>query len=307
MLRENSKEKKLSLHVPASLNVRNLLFLCFNIIVVIIFYTPLKELVTLSLLYKPDYSHVVLIPFVSAYFVYVKRQEVFSNVEYSFNIGSLLILAGFLLSGIGWSKKMMFHQNDYLSLMTFTALIIWIGGFILFYGIPAFKNARFPLLFLVFMIPIPSVMLDNIVKLLIKGTTEVTYLLFQLTGVPFLREEYVFHFSEMSVEIADECSGIRSSIALFITSILAGHLFLKNIGRKTALSLSIFPITVFKNAVRIVTLTLLSVYVDKSFLTNSFLHRRGGIFFFILAVLLLLSVLWLLKKGEHKKPEISEK
>jgi exosortase/archaeosortase family protein len=100
------------------------------------------------------------------------------------------------------------------------------------------------------------------------------------------------------VEVAEQCSGIRSSVCLVITSVLAGYLFLKKGWSKVVLVLSVFPITVFKNALRIVTLSLLAAYVDPGFIGRSWLHTSGGIPFFVVGLMLLGPVLWGLRKAE---------
>ena len=99
------------------------------------------------------------------------------------------------------------------------------------------------------------------------------------------------------MEVAKECSGIRSGLALFITALLASHLFLRSWWKKLILILCFLPITMFKNGIRIVTLTLLGTYVDPRILQSD-LHREGGIPFFILALLLLAPVLYFLRKSE---------
>jgi exosortase len=149
------------------------------------------------------------------------------------------------------------------------------------------------------MVPLPSAAAESIIAVLQRGSTEAANGLFALTGVPYIREGFIFHLSTISVEVAEQCSGIRSSLALFITSVLAGHLFLKTGWKKVVLVLSIFPITVFKNGLRIVTLTLLGVYVDERILSSA-LHQRGGIPFFMLALLLWAPVLWLLRRTERR-------
>lgn len=120
-----------------------------------------------------------------------------------------------------------------------------------------------------------------------------------VTGIPFFREGSTFHLTKFSVEVAEECSGIRSSIALFITSILAGQLFLNSTSRKIILILSVFPITIVKNGLRIVTLSLLGNYVDIRILSSA-LHKQGGIPFFILALAFSGTIFWFLRKSEKR-------
>jgi exosortase/archaeosortase family protein len=90
-------------------------------------------------------------------------------------------------------------------------------------------------------------------------------------------------------------------LALFITSVVAGYMFLESHPRRILLALCVFPITIFKNSLRIATLAVLGSYVDPSWVTSSWLHRMGGKPFFILALLFMLPVLWLLRRSEKKR------
>ena len=288
-----------------SMVVRDGLFVVLCIVGLALYFTPLRELIGLSL-HKELYSHVVLIPIVSLYFMYLKRRVIFCDLAYSYQVGIPLISAGSLFYFFGKYCLTTLPQNDYLSLMMSGAVTWFVGSFILCFGISAFRKGAFPLLFLVFMIPIPSAVLDPFIRFLQTGSLYAAHGIFKLTGVPFFREGFVFSLSGIDVEVAKQCSGIRSCIALFITSIVAGRLFLRTGWRRIVLVLSVFPIAVFKNGLRVVTLSLLAAYVDKTFITNSWLHRSGGIPFFVVALVFLTSVLWLLRKSEKKsitKPE----
>jgi len=282
--------------ITISMNQRNLIFVVFSIIVFMIFYVPLRDLWVLS---SDDelYSHIFLIPLISAYFIYLKRREIFQNVSYSFSAGFVVLITGTMLYVVGMSQGFKLSQNDYLSLMTFTAVLAWIGGFILFYGMESVKSNLFPFLFLFFMAPIPGMIVERAISFLQIGSTEVSYGLFKLSGIPILRDGFIFHLPGLSIEVAEQCSGIRSSIALLITSIMAGQLFLKSAGRRIVLALVIIPITILKNGLRIVTLSLLGVYVDQEILSSS-LHKRGGIPFFFLSLIFLGAILWLLRRSE---------
>jgi exosortase len=118
--------------------------------------------------------------------------------------------------------------------------------------------------------------------------------------MPFLRDACVFHLPGLSIEVAPQCSGIRSSLALVITCVLAGHMFLKTGWKKIVLVLASLPVMMIKNGIRITTLSLLGVYVDRGFLESS-LHRDGGIVFFILALLLMSPILFVLRRSEQRK------
>ena len=272
-----------------------LIFAAFTLLALGMVCEPLKNLMN-SAARGEYYSHIVLIPLVSIYLFFQNRKDIFSKTEPIYPLALAVLAFGAGLYSFGYTQGSNLNQNDYASLLTFSAIVFWAGGFVLFYGIRGFQKASFPILFLVFMIPIPSLILDKIIYALQVWSTEASEILFTLTGVPFQRSGFVFQLPGISIEVAEECSGIRSSLALFITSILAGHFFLDRLWKKVVLALFVFPVTVFKNGIRIITLSLLGAYVDKRWLTDSFLHHSGGFVFFIPALGLLGLALWALRK-----------
>ena len=273
------------------------LFTCFISLAMI--FAPIRGLLLVKT-HSEYYSHIVLIPFVTAFLIFNKRKEIDVFGAQTFRPGIVLAtfglglyLFGMLITGL--------NQNDQTSAMIFSAVLFLLGSFTFTYGLDLFKKLCFPLLFLFFMVPFPTFLMDSFIRLLQVGSTEFVNLLMTATGVPFLREGFVFHLSGMSIEVAKECSGIRSSLALLITALLAGHLFLKTGWKKVLLAVLIIPITMFKNGIRIVSLTLLGTYVDSRILTNSTLHTDGGILFFVLALVLMAPILYVLRKGEKAK------
>jgi exosortase len=291
------KGNELNTWTATHINTRNVLFFALTILAVWMVYPPLNNLLT-STSHREYYSHILLIPLVSGFFLYTGRKTIFANLKYSYVVGIALLIIGVSLYAFGWGEGNQLSQNDYSSVLTFSVILFWIGAFILFFGTQAFRMAIFPLLFLVFMIPIPSILMEKIISLLVSGSVQATHMLFNFIRIPFLQEGAVFHLPGMSIEVAKECSGIRSSIGLFITAILAAHLFLESGWKKAVLVLFVFPITILKNGIRIVTLSALAIYVDEKFITQGFLHRSGGFIFYIPALLLLGLILWWLRKTE---------
>jgi exosortase len=278
---------------------RNMLLILFSVLTLFIFYAPLREVARLAL-DERLYAHMMFVPFVSAYFIILRRKEIASQAEYSFKVGIVLSLIGISLLWIGRNNGLGMSQSSHLTLAVLSALIFWIGGFVLIYGVNAFNIATFPLLFLLFMVPIPVKALEMVVYLLTCGSAEAAYALFKLAGVSFFREGFSFHLPTLTIEVAEQCSGINSSIALLVAMIVAAQLFLRTGWKKLVLVLCIFPITIIKNGMRIVTLTLLGAYVDPRILSSD-LHRKGGIPFFIVALAMLAPILWYLRKTEKKK------
>lgn len=277
---------------------RHVIFLMGVLLTVAMMYGPLTDLFD-SRLARDYHSMIPFIPIISIYLLYLKRKEILENIEYSFLVGTVVIVAGivFYVGGLSFGKG--FNLNDHATVLTASSLVALWGAFIFAYGIKAFTSALFPMLFLVFMIPFPYGMMEGIITFLQKGSTEFTNFLLWLSQVPYYREGFVFHTVNINVEVAPECSGIRSGLALLITALLAGYLFLNSWWRRVILALCVIPITMLKNGIRITTLTLLSTYVDPRILQSP-LHREGGIPFFILALLLMAPILYFLRKREEK-------
>jgi exosortase len=195
-----------------------------------------------------------------------------------------------------------------LSILVGAMLTSWVGGFLLFFGWRALAAARFAMAFLAFTIPMPQVLVDSATELLKRGSAEAVAALFTVTATPYHREGFVFSLPYFSIEVADACSGIRSSIALLLTALLAAHMFLQTAWKKVLLVVAIVPLVILKNGVRIVSLSLLATYVNPSFLVGR-LHHDGGIVFFLLALALLLPVLAILLRSDgavaHERQETS--
>lgn len=286
------------------IRTRTGLFLAFSLVSAGLFYPSLAELLRLSLgkgHAADPYSYIVMIPFVSVFLFWRGRESILADCRYAVGAGVAGLAAGGVLYGLGRQYGASLNPNDHLSLTTFAFLVWWMGGFICFYGAKAFKKGIFPLGFLLFMVPIPSFVLGPYVTFLQRGSAEVSYLIFKLLGVPVFREGVIFRLTGLSIEVAKECSGIRASLALIITVVLSGYFVLQTVRYRLLFVLCVVPVAIVKNGLRIVMLGLLGAYVDKIYITNHWLHRSGGIPFFILAlVLVLFPLLWALSRAEKR-------
>jgi exosortase len=287
---------KTSMQIKKSEMKSHFLFVIGILAVVGMVYGPLSDLFN-SRMYRDYHSLIPFIPLFSIYLLYLKRRDIREKMQYALAPGAAVATAGLVIYTVGLSFGRNLSQNDYATVITFSSIVLLWGAFIFAYGIKAFTTALFPLLFLVFMIPVPAFIMEEIIVFLQTGSAEFANLLFWLSQAPYYREGFVFHLTGMSIVVAPECSGIRSGLALFITAWLAGYLFLDSGWRRVVLVLCVFPITMFKNGIRITSLTLLGTYLDPRILQSS-LHREGGIPFFIVALLLMVPILYWLRNGK---------
>jgi exosortase len=256
------------------------------------------------------YSHIAVVPLVSAWFLWRCRDQLERSADHGSRIGAGI---AFGLGVFGYATGWVLYCNNilgYLSVWMLSLVCVWVGCFLLAFGLGAARKAAFPLAFLLFMVPLPGVLLQYVIRYLQDGSAALTYLIFRLLGVPVDRQRFMFALPNLTIEIAQECSGIRSSISLLLTTLIVAQLSLSSKVNKLLLVLSVVPIAVFKNAVRIVTLSLLSIYVNPSFLTGN-LHHRGGIVFFLLALGLIFGLTELLRRLEaryvnpHRQTQVS--
>jgi len=276
----------------------NLRFLLFNALFVLAFFGPLRDLVQMSIS-SDIFSYIPFIPFISAYLMYSDKQLIFSHKGSAHAVGFLPICISILLLFINRNHEALSSHHDYLTLMTVSMILNWIGGFTLCYGARTLRAAMFPLLFLFFMVPIPSNALDKIILFLQTGSAEAAYGFLKAAGVPVARDGFVFHLMITDIEVARECSGIRSALSLGITCTLAANFFLRTGLARVLLVISTIPIALLKNGFRIAALSLLCVYVDERILAGD-LHRKGGIIFFVLALILVWLEIVLFRKAEGK-------
>jgi len=273
-------------------------FLLFTILYGCVFAAHFTHLFRFSL-EQQHYSHFSLIPLVSFYLMYLHRQTLLAQAAYWARGGIPVVLLGVLCYLLGLELRSSLNQHDIVALMTFGVIIVWVGGFMTFFGLPTTRIVLFPLGFLIFMIPLPEALLSSVITALQYASAEVVSLLFELTPVPVARDGLFFALPGLTIEVASECSSIRSSLALFITCVLANHLLLRRWWSKAVVLLLVFPLAVFKNGVRIVTLCLLTLHVDKGFMQGD-LHTRGGAVFFGLALAILVPIFLGLGKLEAR-------
>jgi len=275
-----------------------LLYLGWILASCLLFLRPLTAFVSYSLA-SENGSHLILIPVISAWVVFLERDRIFKALGSDRPAGSLLLAAAAVIALAAFSMGSRLSTTNQLSLYIFALLLVWAAGFAFFFGRRSLESARFPLVFLLLTIPIPDFILDKVIYLLQKGSAEITAVLFDWSGVPVLRDGFVFHLARVNIEVARECSGIRSSLALLILAILVAHFYLDTFWKQLVLVIAGLFVMILKNGVRIVTLTLLASYVDPGFLYGR-LHHEGGVVFFVLALLLLAPLVWLLERSERK-------
>jgi exosortase len=188
-----------------------------------------------------------------------------------------------------------------LSLAMLGLVTSWAGSFVICYGVRSLWAAAYPFVLLIFMVPLPPAVLTAIIVFLQVASADASAVLFSLIGMPFFRDGFVFALPGLTIQVAEECSGIRSSLALLISGLVMAYVLLRAPWTRATLALLIVPLAIVKNAVRIVLLSWLAVHVDPSFITGSAVHRNSGIPLFLASLTILGGLAWLLSRAERKR------
>jgi len=244
------------------------------------------------------HSHIPLIPFVAAYLLVIQRRTLpaatNSSIGASLMIGAVGCTA--IAARMAWSEQL--STTDGLALMALAFVSIVAAGGFLFLGSNWMAASAFPISFLIFIVPMPDAVANALEIISMRASADVAAWLFTITGTPLLRDGEVFALPGIVLRVAQECSGIRSSWVLVITSLLASHLFLKSGWRRIVLVAFVIPLGIVRNGFRILVIGLLCVHVGPQMI-DSAIHHQGGPLFFLLSLGPLFLFLWWLRRREQ--------
>src|SRR5438034_10973122 len=208
-----------------------------------------------------------------------------------------------LLTGFANWRSAGLADDVQLSVGMLALVLWWIASFVACFGARAARTLLFPLVFLLWMVPIPSFALNKVVEFLQAESAVAARLMFSLIGVPVSQLGFVISIPGVNIEVARECSSIRSSVMLLIASMVLSQVSLRSPWSKAVVIAATVPLSIAKNALRIVTLSMLGTRVDPGFLTGR-LHHQGGIVFFMISLAALVLLLWILRRIEEPRPPL---
>jgi len=273
--------------------------LVFSVLVAIsfaIWFGPLRATFALAL-GDDAYTHILLILPLSAAMIFLEWKSLAPSSGLKAGIALLLLIISALTNAVLRSRV---PSSDVQLAMNMLALVgWWMAAFAICFGPRAFRRAIFPLCFLLWLVPLPDFILDKIVSLLQQGSVLAAHFLFWATGVPAAQDGMFVNIPGLTLEVAPECSSIRSSLMLVVTTLVLAQLLLRSPWRKALVVAVAIPLSVAKNGLRIYTIAMLGTRVDPGFLTGR-LHRQGGVIFFAIALAAIFLLLWFLRRSETR-------
>jgi len=225
------------------------------------------------------YSHGILIPVVSIILIWQMRWELAKIKKSSSGWGLPLIITGMAVHVFGVLMRVYFVSG-------FSMLLVLVGLILFFYGKAVFKKIMFPVLFLVFMIPVPLVIIVNISFKMKIFAAKIAAIVLNSSGIPAVREGSLIRMRHTQVVVDDVCSGLRSLISLMALGSIFAYWMKATLGRKLALFLTAIPIAVITNVLRIIFLACVAEIWGVK-IAGGFLHDASGFLVFAGAFVLL--------------------
>jgi exosortase C (VPDSG-CTERM-specific) len=271
----------------------------------ICFSRPLYELLRFSL-HSDLFSYIPLIPAISAYLVWTEREKITTEVRscrigaaIAFLIGTGIAAGWWQAARAGWNPT---HQ-DYLTLMTLSLVFFFWGACLGLLGWKVMRSAAFPAAFLIFAVPMPTAWVGHIDAFFQITSAWTAQVFFNAVGTATLRRGLELDLPGVpALLVGPECSGIHSTIVLFMTSFLAGYLFLRRTWTRTILVLAVVPLAILRNGFRIWVIGELCVHISPTMI-DSFIHRKGGPIFFALSLIPFFLLLVFLRRKDFNQSE----
>lgn len=237
-------------------------------------------------------SHCLLVPLISLYLIYLKRQKI-QRQEAGPSSWGIMILAGslvvYLLSYVGGID--LFARLSLVSSLIGLVFACW--------GWKVLRCLFFPLMFLFFMVPVPDSLVGLVSFPLQIFATKVSAWLIGALSIPVVREGNMLYFVQTQLEVAQACSGIRSMVSMLMLGFLLAYMSNQGWWGRTLLLISAIPIAVIANIVRVSGTGVLAHYLGDE-VARGFLHGFSGMVVFAFGLGLLVLEFWALSAWKGK-------
>jgi exosortase len=235
-----------------------------------------------------NYSHGFLIIPIAAYLAWERRTTLRHLPMRPSGWGLFVVAASFGVLLIGSLGAELF--------LTRMALLGTLAGSVLFVlGAGHLKALAFPIAFLLLMIPLPSILFNQIAFPLQLVASRLGVVPLVAAGIPVLREGNVIVLPHTTLEVAEACSGIRSLVSLLTVGIVYGYFIDPRGGIRLAVALATIPVAILANGARVAGTGIAAHYYGAA-AAEGFFHTFSGIFVFVTAFLMLSFAGWLLRR-----------
>jgi len=258
-----------------------------------VLFIPVYPSLIYTWLNNSNDSHGMLVPLISAYLIWQKRSDL-QKTPVSVNGWGVVILCISLI-------LYMLSIAGYMVFVSRSMIVFSLIGLVLFnFGTAIFSLIKFPLFYLLFMIPVPVSIYGIVAFPLQLFATRVSELLLHFVSIPVYREGNMLYFAQTQLEVAEACSGLRSMTAFIMLSFLFAYMMKTRCWPRIAIILSAIPMALFANILRVTGTGILAHFYG-SRVARGFLHEFSGLAVFALGFVLLFVEYLLLNRSESER------
>lgn len=263
-------------------------WICVTILIALIFQEGVRSLISAFNAKESYYSHGFLVPFVSLYFVWLDRERLREMPRRP-------TIFGLVFLGLACLMVLMSDLAGFRIFAQAAILPLLIGFLLLFLGPRHVFRMWFPLVFLLFMIPIPESITTSMTFHVKMLATEGAVRLSSLFYFPMIRDGSYIHFGDDRLLVGNVCSGLRSLIALLAMGAIMSYISHTRPWSRILILLISGPIAVAANVLRIFFLCIAAYYWGSA-LASGWLHDVSGIFIYVVALAFLLAMEGILRR-----------
>ena len=244
---------------------------------------------------RDEYSHGYLLPVISGYFMWQKKNEL---AEIGFK-GSWLGVVVFCIGLLGF---MIGELSTLFTVIQYSFLIALAGLLLSFMGWPAFRLILVPFCILFFTVPLPAFLYNNLSSFLQLISSQLGVWVIRAFGISVFLEGNVIDLGQFKLQVVEACSGLRYLFPLMSLGFIAAYLYKDSFWKKAVVFLSTIPITVLMNSFRIGVIGVMVEFWGQE-MAEGFLHDFEGWVVFMACTAVLVAEMWLLSKiGKNSLP-----
>ena len=240
-----------------------------------------------------NYTHGFFVPVVFFWMLWQRRGELARSPVFpcTWAIGIVILALIQLAAGTWGAENFVAHSS---------LLLLLLGITLYLFGSKVLQLVAFPIGWLLFMIPVPAIILYAITFPLQLLASRLALGTLDLLHVPAVREGNVLYLANFTVGVVEACSGIRSMISMLAFAVLMGHLLSLSLRSRWILATSAVAIALAMNAARVAGTGLVGNYLGERW-AEGFFHTFSGWLLFLGSLGVMFGAVYTLRVFEHPK------
>jgi exosortase len=249
-------------------------------VLLVLWYAPVLQLLIRDWLNDDDMGHGFFVPLVAGYIVWLSREELLQlKLEPSRWGLVVVVVAGLQLIAATLGVEFFLARTSFV--LALAGVVLTLGGWVLL------RALAFPLILLLFMIPLPAIIFNQITFPLQLLASQLAEISLSAIGIPVLRDGNILELPNQRLSVVEACSGIRSLLSLSFLSLVYAFFFDERPWMRWALLICTIPIAIIANAGRVTITGLLWEF--KPEYAEGFFHTFEGWLIFMVAVVFLVA------------------